>query len=76
MPLHQSRNPVPANNGSANGPLRKIVEYQEIQVGRIGTVIHELLECGHLVLPKQDIFGPTNAVRRRCRHCVKEREKS
>lgn len=30
---------------------------------------YELLECGHIQLPKSDIYGETNAVRRRCRFC-------
>ena len=32
--------------------------------------IMETLECGHVVAKKSDMFGETNAVRRRCRHCT------
>lgn len=30
---------------------------------------YELLECGHIQLPRSDIYGETNAARRRCRFC-------
>lgn len=59
-------------------PLRKIVGYESHDVsltpGQPMFLEHEKLECGHLVLPKQDIFGETNATRRRCRKCRKEPE--
>jgi hypothetical protein len=29
----------------------------------------ETLECGHTIHRKHDIYGYTNAYRRRCRHC-------
>lgn len=47
------------------GPLRRIVSEG---VGEHG-VETETLECGHTLHRKQDIIGPTNAARRRCRHC-------
>lgn len=47
-----------------NRPLRKIVSrYSD------GVRLIEVLECGHHVRQKQDIYGPTNAYRRRCRFC-------
>lgn len=47
-------------------PLRKIVgEFTDEKTG----ARREKLECGHVVNQKQDIYGPTNAYRRRCRHC-------
>jgi hypothetical protein len=33
---------------------------------------HEEYECGHLALCKYDIYGETNAVRRRCKQCGQE----
>jgi hypothetical protein len=35
------------------------------------SALKERLECGHVQGVRQDIFGDTNAVRRRCRQCVK-----
>jgi hypothetical protein len=32
----------------------------------------ETLECGHVVRRRQDFIGETNAVRRRCRACLRE----
>lgn len=61
-------------------PLRKIVERQFVDVpmpsGRKLTRIYELLECGHRQPEKSDIYGPTNADRRRCRKCLKEQQPS
>ena len=64
-------------------PLRKIVEIvfepmKDIHGNPL--IIHgdemqqrrELLECGHKVRVKQDIYGETNATRRRCRQCGKQ----
>lgn len=33
------------------------------------TAVWDVYECGHVRPPKQDIYGPTNAVRRRCGMC-------
>jgi hypothetical protein len=57
-------------NGKKGGapPLRRIVDRHMNQYG--ATV--EVLECGHEQREKQDIYGPTNAYRRRCRQCAKE----
>ena len=53
------------------GPLRKIVGHVQIQF--LGVMVwREQLECGHLVVERQDIYGPTNASRRRCRKCQQE----
>lgn len=46
-------------------PLRKIVEWFTNEHG----TPCERLECGHVVHERQDIIGPTNANRRRCRKC-------
>ena len=49
------------------------VERREIPFGDFGlsaSVRVEILECGHEQRPRQDCFGETNAVRRRCRKCV------
>jgi hypothetical protein len=47
------------------GPLRRVVAEGTNKHG----VATETLECGHTILRKSDIYGPTNAYRRRCRHC-------
>lgn len=52
------------------GPLRKIVSEGVNEHG----CQTETLECGHTILRKQDIIGYTNAYRRRCRHCLKEKQ--
>jgi hypothetical protein len=31
----------------------------------------ELLACGHAIWPREDMIGPTNAIRRRCPRCPK-----
>ena len=62
------------------GPLRNIVDYEKRIVstgydhkgdytGPEVTVTYEVLECGHKQLIKQDIYGETVAVRRRCAKC-------
>jgi hypothetical protein len=59
-----------------NAPLRKIVDRPMVSIGDDGEneyfVRKELLECGHIVSQKQDIYGPTNATRRRCVQCEKD----
>lgn len=61
------------NNGSSNGPLRKIVGWVDVPLGvfygKQQTVKRQLLECGHTKPEGRDIFGPTNADKRRCRKC-------
>ena len=41
----------------------------EWEVSGDGNSVYEILECGHRVRERQDIFGPTNAYARRCRFC-------
>ncbi len=55
-------------------PLRKIVEYRAMippraPKGTTSELVFEVLECGHAQLPRTDIIGETNAVRRRCNAC-------
>jgi hypothetical protein len=52
------------------GPLRKVVGGSVTDKG----VQTDLLECGHEVHVRQDIYGATSPARRRCRHCKKEAE--
>jgi len=42
-------------------PLRSVV---------VAGGTHELYECGHVAGVKEDIYGPTNAYKRRCRDCA------
>ena len=50
-------------------PLRKVVDDRyDAATGRI----IEILECGHELSRREDIVGPTNAVRRRCHKCQRE----
>lgn len=51
-------------------PLRKIVDYKERPYPLPAL---EVLECGHEVRPREDMIGPTNAARRRCRRCQMQR---
>lgn len=61
-------------------PLRKIIEIVQVPLTDVRgqqLVIYgepvfqrkELLECGHIVRIKEDIYGQTNAYRRRCAKC-------
>lgn len=54
--------------------LRKIVK-RFVETEKIGDWtydrVKELLECGHSQSPKSDIYGETNAARRRCLKCPK-----
>lgn len=59
----------------SKGPLKKVLGIFSLPIG-IGTGIvsdahtgHEVLECGHVMLPKEDIYGVYYAQKRRCRHC-------
>lgn len=59
------------------GVLRKVVDCyaKVIHVtvdGIEATAQYERLECGHEQRRKEDICGPTNANRRRCRQCRPE----
>lgn len=53
--------------GAAIGPLRAVIAEGVNKYG----VQTETLECGHVVRRKSDIYGPTNAYRRRCWKCRK-----
>lgn len=57
--------------GARSYPLRRIVSES---MNAYGCEV-ETLECGHTIHRPEDFFGPTNAVRRRCRHCWKETQK-
>lgn len=46
-------------------PLRKIIDYINDENG----FQMEVLECGHKQYPVRDIYGETNAYRRRCKKC-------
>lgn len=60
-------------------PLRKIVGYTEELIckssldGSNISIVREKLECGHLANIKQDIYGETNAYRRRCKKCSSQK---
>jgi hypothetical protein len=59
-------------NRSARAPLRVVVErFFDPHSGE-----RERLACGHVIHRKEDIYGPTNAYRRRCLQCLREREVS
>lgn len=51
-------------------PLRKVVGYGLNEHG--GET--EKLECGHEIPRRNDIYGPTNAYRRRCHLCHEARK--
>lgn len=58
-------------------PLRKVVGWVEVDTGAMMygkpvKVWRQKLECGHLKLEGRDIYGPTNAERRRCHKCAAE----
>jgi len=56
-------------------PLRKVIKLVEVTIlkpidgRRSVTSMRELLECGHVVPIKKDIYGHTVADRRRCKKC-------
>ena len=52
-------------------PLRKIIDRRQNDYG----VWVERLECGHEQHERQDHYGPTNAVRRRCKACGREAQR-
>jgi hypothetical protein len=69
--------PSAGESDVARGPLRRIVDFRSLPLGTgtRGPIVgarcgHEVLECGHVRLPREDMIGPTNAVRRRCRACA------
>src|SRR5262245_51688977 len=58
------------------GPLRKVVGYQN-ETKWTGekaiALMYEILECGHHQRPVRDLYGETQAARRRCQQCLAER---
>lgn len=52
------------NNRANRAPLRRVVDWETLK-----GICVETLECGHKQHRKKDIYGETNAVRRRCRKC-------
>lgn len=55
-------------------PLRKVLGLVTVWLSDVDSVEHELYECGHHAPRKQDIYGPTNAYRRRCHSCAAGKE--
>lgn len=68
-PISAPSRPV---NGPLRGPFRKVISKATDQYG----ARHETLECGHTVNSTQDFYNHTNALRRRCKHCLKENQSS
>jgi len=62
------------------GPLKKILARAVFPPGfphshdleTTCKIPYEVLECGHIQLPVSDIYGETNAYRRRCRACQRK----
>jgi hypothetical protein len=69
MQTGRGLNPNPSNNGSGNGPLRKVVRpvlvYSE---NNMFSRDKYLLECGH------EVYGTIGAARVRCWKCKREQE--
>lgn len=61
----------PSYSARTKGPLRRVLHHEQrrsednIPLG----IFDEVLECGHRLLQKSDIYGPNNAYRRRCHKC-------
>lgn len=56
-----------------HGPLRKVVRFYMKKLEGFKTEFpYELLECGHEIMQKRDIYGYTNASSRRCHKCRDE----
>src|SRR5947209_2328533 len=61
-----------AHSGANLGALRRTMKHplrRVIGEETIKGVVKERLECGHFQLPRRDMIGQTNALRRRCRQC-------
>jgi hypothetical protein len=63
-------------------PLRKVVSIDIVPSSQYfqketmpGETRVEKLECGHWQMPKRDIYGETNAYRRRCKKCLNGKPK-
>jgi hypothetical protein len=57
-------------------PLRKIVREFMGEWNGFSSVQLDELECGHIQRRVTDIYGPTNAYRRRCRQCHMEEQEA
>ena len=61
-----------------NAPLRKVIGTLQVEAGEfMGEMLyynHELLECFHHQMPKQDFIGEYHAARRRCGQCAEPQE--
>ncbi len=60
----------PAARRKAGWPLRRVLGVVEETMPSGVGLLRERLECGHVVPIREDIFGRTNAYRRRCRRCA------
>jgi hypothetical protein len=64
--------------GAKAYPLRKILGTRMVPLkladGRDSeySILHEVLECGHTMRPREDFVGETNASKRRCTQCFRE----
>lgn len=54
-------------------PLRRVIG--STQHPMFKSVFLDLLECGHSLAQRHDIYGLTNPTRRRCRHCYTKSQK-
>lgn len=61
-----------------HAPLRKVIGTLQVEAGEYrGEMLyytHELLECFHHQMPRQDFMGEYHAERRRCGACLKAQE--
>ena len=55
---------------AAKSPLRKVV----VQAGALRPpgvpAGYDMLECGHVIAPAYDLYGPRSPARRRCAKCL------
>lgn len=54
------------------GPLRKVIDTVAATTRSGFTRMFDVLECGHVNRVPTDIYGETNAYRRRCSKCRRE----
>lgn len=68
--------PIKIATSMQKAPLKKVVAYTYRELacgdGIIARIPIEILECGHEVVQKQDMYGYTNAYKRRCIKCLEE----
>lgn len=59
-------------------PLRKVIGTLQVEAGEyLGEMLyytHELYECFHHEMPRQDFIGDYHAERRRCGQCREEQK--